>query len=155
MLTLDEKFKELAAENAPGQEVRQNKEEFKSQLKGENLGGLPVDFSHGDIDAFEPIPGSEIIWEKGFKKGGVQAYKEYRGDLEIRENLAKELSGIVGFMEQLLEVDVEGVDALTSVSPMALSRRIDAVTDGDQINKILKNAPDSREGFFAVPKVME
>jgi len=74
---------------------------------------------------------------------------------EELENLAKELSGIVGFMEQLLEVDVEGVDALTSVSPMALPRRIDAVTDGDQVNKILKNAPDSREGFFAVPKVIE
>ena len=47
-------------------------------------------------------------------------------------------------MEQLLEVDVEGVEALTSVSPMALPRRNDTVTDGDQINKILKNAPDSR-----------
>jgi aspartyl-tRNA(Asn)/glutamyl-tRNA(Gln) amidotransferase subunit C len=58
-------------------------------------------------------------------------------------------------MEQLLEVDVEGIEPLTSVSPMALPRRTDAVTDGDQIKKILKNAPDSREGFFAVPKVME
>ena len=58
-------------------------------------------------------------------------------------------------MEQLLEVDVEGVEPLTSVSPMSLPRRADVVSDGDQIEKILKNAPDSREGFFAVPKVME
>jgi len=74
---------------------------------------------------------------------------------EELENLAQELSGIVGFMEQLLEVDVEGIEPLTSVSPMALPRRTDAVTDGDQIKKILKNAPNSREGFFAVPKVRE
>ncbi|MDB9860956.1 Asp-tRNA(Asn)/Glu-tRNA(Gln) amidotransferase subunit GatC [Amylibacter sp.] len=74
---------------------------------------------------------------------------------EELENLAQELSGIVGFMEQLLEVDVKGIEPLTSVSPMALPRRTDAVTDGDQIKKILKNAPDSREGFFAVPKVIE
>ena len=58
---------------------------------------------------------------------------------EELENLAQELSGIVGFMEQLLEVDVEGIEQLTSVSPMALPRRTDAVTDGDQIKKILKN----------------
>ncbi|MEZ8006536.1 MAG: Asp-tRNA(Asn)/Glu-tRNA(Gln) amidotransferase subunit GatC [Amylibacter sp.] len=74
---------------------------------------------------------------------------------EELENLAQELSGILGFMEQLLEVDVEGVEPLTSVSPMSLPRRADVVSDGDQIEKILKNAPDSREGFFAVPKVME
>ena len=74
---------------------------------------------------------------------------------EELENLAQGLSGIVGFMEQLLEVDVEGIEPLTAVSPMALPRRTDAVTDGDQLKKILKNAPDSREGFFAVPKVME
>ena len=74
---------------------------------------------------------------------------------EELENLAQELSGILGFMEQLLEVDVEGVEPLTSVSPMTLPRRADVVSDGDQIEKVLKNAPDSREGFFAVPKVME
>jgi aspartyl-tRNA(Asn)/glutamyl-tRNA(Gln) amidotransferase subunit C len=71
------------------------------------------------------------------------------------DNLAQELSGILGFMEQLNEVDVNGVEPLTSVSPMALPRRADVVNDGDQVEKILKNAPDSREGFFAVPKVVE
>lgn len=69
--------------------------------------------------------------------------------------LAKELSHILGFMEQLNEVDIEGVEPMTSVTPMRLKRREDIVTDGDQQEKILKNAPDAREGFFAVPKVVE
>lgn len=69
--------------------------------------------------------------------------------------LAKELSHILGFMEQLNEVDIEGVEPMTSVTPMRLKRREDIVADGDQQEKILKNAPDAREGFFAVPKVVE
>jgi aspartyl-tRNA(Asn)/glutamyl-tRNA(Gln) amidotransferase subunit C len=71
------------------------------------------------------------------------------------DNLAGELSGILGFMEQLNEVDVDGVEPMTSVSPMDLKRRDDVVTDGDMQAKILSNAPDAREGFFAVPKVVE
>jgi aspartate/methionine/tyrosine aminotransferase len=96
MLTLDEKFKALEADNAPGQEVRQDEDHFKNLIKGENLGGLSVDFSHGDIDAFEPIPETEKVWQKGFKKGGNQAYTEYRGDLEIRKSLAKSLGDFTG-----------------------------------------------------------
>ena len=69
--------------------------------------------------------------------------------------LAAELSGILGFMEQLNEVDVTGVDPMTSVTPMRLKRRADEVTDGGIQARILKNAPDAREGFFAVPKVVE
>ncbi|MBL4916115.1 Asp-tRNA(Asn)/Glu-tRNA(Gln) amidotransferase subunit GatC [Szabonella alba] len=69
--------------------------------------------------------------------------------------LATELSGILGFMEQLNEVDVEGVEPMTSVTPMRLRRRADQVTDGNIQSRILKNAPDTREGFFAVPKVVE
>ena len=69
--------------------------------------------------------------------------------------LAGELSGILGFMEQLNEVDVTGVEPMTSVTPMRLKRRADVVTDGDMQAAILKNAPDAREGFFAVPKVVE
>ncbi|KAB7610351.1 Asp-tRNA(Asn)/Glu-tRNA(Gln) amidotransferase subunit GatC [Amylibacter sp. SFDW26] len=71
------------------------------------------------------------------------------------DNLASELSGILGFMEQLAEVDVDGVEPMTSVTPMALKRRDDVVTDGNKQEQILKNAPDAREGFFAVPKVVE
>jgi aspartyl-tRNA(Asn)/glutamyl-tRNA(Gln) amidotransferase subunit C len=69
--------------------------------------------------------------------------------------LAGELSGIVSFMEQLNEVDVEGVEPMTSVTPMRLKRREDVVTDGNIQKQILSNAPDAREGFFAVPKVVE
>ncbi len=69
--------------------------------------------------------------------------------------LAGQLSGILTFMEQLNEVDVEGIEPMTSVTPMRLKRRVDEVTDGGYQEKILKNAPDAREGFFAVPKVVE
>lgn len=71
------------------------------------------------------------------------------------EPLAGELSAILNFAEQLAEVDVEGVEPMTSVTPMALKRRADEVTDGDIRDKVLANAPDTREGFFAVPKVVE
>ena len=69
--------------------------------------------------------------------------------------LAEQLSGIVAFMEQLNEVDVEGIEPMTSVTPMRLKRRQDGVTDGGYPEAVLKNAPDAREGFFAVPKVVE
>jgi len=69
--------------------------------------------------------------------------------------LAARLSGILGFMEQLNEVDVTGVEPMTSVTPMRLRRRADVVSDGGQQAAVLANAPDAREGFFAVPKVVE
>lgn len=69
--------------------------------------------------------------------------------------LAGELSNILNFMEQLNEVDVDGVEPMTSVTPMRLKRRADVVDDGGMQDKILSNAPDAREGFFAVPKVVE
>ncbi len=69
--------------------------------------------------------------------------------------LAGEFNDILGFIEQLNEVDVEGVEPMVSVTPMRLKRRVDGVTDGDQQDKVLSNAPDAREGFFAVPKVVE
>ncbi|MDG1207920.1 MAG: Asp-tRNA(Asn)/Glu-tRNA(Gln) amidotransferase subunit GatC [Paracoccaceae bacterium] len=71
------------------------------------------------------------------------------------EPLSKELSAILSFAEQLAEVNVDGVEPMTSVTPMALKRRQDEVTDGGIQDKILANAPDTREGFFAVPKVVE
>ncbi|WP_223424429.1 Asp-tRNA(Asn)/Glu-tRNA(Gln) amidotransferase subunit GatC [Tateyamaria pelophila] len=69
--------------------------------------------------------------------------------------LAAEFNTILGFIEQLSEVDVEGVEPMTSVTPQRLKRRADVVTDGDQQERVLANAPDAREGFFAVPKVVE
>ena len=69
--------------------------------------------------------------------------------------LAEEFNAVLGFIEQLSEVDVEGVEPMVSVTPMRLPRRVDEITDGGQQAKILANAPDAREGFFAVPKVVE
>lgn len=69
--------------------------------------------------------------------------------------LAQSFNDILGFIEQLNEVDVDGVEPMVSVTPMRLKRRKDGVTDGNMQDKILSNAPDAREGFFAVPKVVE
>ena len=69
--------------------------------------------------------------------------------------LARELSAILDMVEQLAAVDVEGVEPMTSVVPMALPRRADAVTAGGIRDKVLANAPEAEAGFFAVPKVVE
>jgi len=78
-----------------------------------------------------------------------------RVEEEALPALAQEFNTILGFIEQLQEVDVDGVEPMTGVTPMRLKRREDTVTDGDQQDKVLANAPDAREGFFAVPKVVE
>ena len=70
-------------------------------------------------------------------------------------SLAKEFNDILGFIEQLNEVDVEGIEPMTSVTPQKLRRRSDNITDGGKQTSVLKNAPTSREGFYAVPKVVE
>ena len=69
--------------------------------------------------------------------------------------LAEEFNAILGVIEQLNAVDVSGVEPMTSVTPQRLKRRADQVNDGDQQMQVLANAPDAREGFFAVPKVVE
>lgn len=68
---------------------------------------------------------------------------------------AGELNSILGFVEQLNEVDVDKIAAMTSVMPMALRRRADAVTDGGQADKVVANAPLTEDDFFMVPKVVE
>ena len=69
--------------------------------------------------------------------------------------LVQEFTNILGFIEQLNEVDVEGIEPMTSVTPQRLFRRDDVVNDGNQQAEVLANAPDAREGFFAVPVVVE
>jgi len=78
-----------------------------------------------------------------------------RVEEEALPALASEFNAILGFIEQLSEVDVEGVEPMVSVTPMRLKRRQDVVTDGNRQDEILSNAPDAREGFFAVAKVVE
>ena len=70
-------------------------------------------------------------------------------------HLQGELNAILAFVEQLNEVAVEGVEPMTSVTPMQMKKRQDAVTDGDQVAKVLANAPDATAGFFSVPRVVE
>lgn len=65
------------------------------------------------------------------------------------------LNSILGFVEQLDEVDVSGVEPMTSVIPMDMKKRTDAVTDGAKAGDIVANAPASEENFFLVPKVVE
>jgi aspartyl-tRNA(Asn)/glutamyl-tRNA(Gln) amidotransferase subunit C len=74
------------------------------------------------------------------------------GDLEP---LANELSAILGFMEQLEEVDISGIEPMTSVTPMKMVWRNDEVADGGYPDRVLSNAPAARAGFFTVPKVIE
>jgi aspartyl-tRNA(Asn)/glutamyl-tRNA(Gln) amidotransferase subunit C len=71
------------------------------------------------------------------------------------EKYQRELNTILGFVEQLGEVDVTGVEPMTSVTPMQLRRREDKITDGGYPDRIVKNAPLSEDDFFMVPKVVE
>ena len=71
------------------------------------------------------------------------------------EHLQGELNAMLAFVEQLSEVNVEGVEPMTSVTPMAMKKRRDVVTDGNDAEAVLKNAPQSDEGFYLVPKVIE
>ena len=71
------------------------------------------------------------------------------------EHLQGELNAILAFVEQLAEVDVTGVEPMTSVTPMAMKKRPDDVTDGGDPEAILKNAPAREGDYFVVPKVVE
>ena len=71
------------------------------------------------------------------------------------ERLGPELNAIIGWVEQLAEVDTDGVEPLTAVIDQKLRLRDDAVTDGDIRDQVLANAPEAQHGFFAVPKVIE
>jgi len=71
------------------------------------------------------------------------------------EKYQSEINAILGFVEQLEEVNVEGVEPMTSVTPMVLRRRDDVVTDGGYPEKVVANAPLTEDNFFMVPKVIE
>ncbi len=76
-------------------------------------------------------------------------------DEDEAERMTGELNTILGFVEQLEEVDVAGIEPMTSVIPMEMKKRQDAVTDGDRADDIVANAPATDENFFQVPKVVE
>jgi aspartyl-tRNA(Asn)/glutamyl-tRNA(Gln) amidotransferase subunit C len=71
------------------------------------------------------------------------------------EPLARELSNILGWIEQLAEVDTDGVEPLRSVMPIERQWRPDKIVDGDRVSEILANAPHAHDGHFVVPKVVE
>ena len=74
---------------------------------------------------------------------------------EEAASLQGELNTILGFVEQLNEVDVSGVEPMTAVVAMSMKKRVDAVTDGEMAEKIVANAPTREDHFFVVPKVVE
>ncbi len=76
-------------------------------------------------------------------------------DAQNLPTTVEEFNVILGFITQLSEANVDGVEPMVSVTPMHLKKRQDIVTDGGISDAILANAPDAREGFFAVPKVVE
>jgi aspartyl-tRNA(Asn)/glutamyl-tRNA(Gln) amidotransferase subunit C len=71
------------------------------------------------------------------------------------EGLGRELSAMLAFVEQLADIDVTGVEPMTSVTPMAMKMREDEVNDGDIADAVLVNAPEREDHFFVVPKVVE
>jgi aspartyl-tRNA(Asn)/glutamyl-tRNA(Gln) amidotransferase subunit C len=75
-------------------------------------------------------------------------------DAEVAD-LQTELNAMLAFVEQLSEVDVEGVEPMTSVTPMRLKQREDKVTDGGIADDIVRNAPATEDHYFLVPKVVE
>jgi len=70
-------------------------------------------------------------------------------------HLQGELNAMLAFVEQLQEVNVDGVEPMTSVMPMELRKRADVVNDGEIVDKVTANAPDEQDHFFLVPKVVE
>lgn len=74
---------------------------------------------------------------------------------EEANRMTGELNGILGFVEQLSEVNVEGVEPMTSVTPMEMRKREDVVNDGNKADAIVANAPATDRNFFQVPKVVE
>ena len=97
VLTMDylaEKFKRMGIDNAPGQESRQK--QLQLDIRGEKIPGPVVDFSHGDVDAHIPTPGSLETFVEGFKIGSHVAYTEYRGGKEIRHDVAAKLAKFTG-----------------------------------------------------------
>lgn len=94
MSNIQEKFAKLGVATAPGQEGLQDAK--TDNLQGDVIPGTPVDFSHGDVNAFPPIPESRESFISGFDEGAEQAYTEYRGRQQIRSALARKLEKFTG-----------------------------------------------------------
>ena len=71
------------------------------------------------------------------------------------EHLRGEINAILAFVEQLSEVDVTGIEPMTSVTPMVIKKRPDVVTEGGDVDAVLRNAPATENNYVLVPKVVE
>jgi len=146
MTTIEEKFKKLGTDNAPGQEIRQRADGQDASGAGAVIPGTPVDFSHGDVNeaAFAPTPGSLDAFVDGFEQGGAQAYTEYRGQAAIRQRVAEHLAGFTG-----APVSAENQLIITPGTQGALFLAIGAtVVPGDKVAIV---TPD----YFANRKLVE
>ncbi|OIS92831.1 pyridoxal phosphate-dependent aminotransferase [Brucella cytisi] len=129
MVSVSEKFSALATDNAPGQEVRQSANDIHHLMRGQEISGLPVDFSHGDVDAFTPTPGSFEVFSGAVEAGSCQAYTEYRGSSDIRAELAERLEAFTG-----APVCADEGLILTPGTQGALFLAVaSTVTDGDKV----------------------
>lgn len=143
-MSLQERFLKLGTDHAPGQEARSRSSLRKAAMLGGPIEGQPVDFSHGDVDAFQPSPGSFEAFSDGVAIGGEQAYTEYRGHFAIREAVALRLAAFTG-------ASVDGSEGLiiTPGTQAALFLAIACtVSRGDKVAIV---EPD----YFANRKIVE
>ena len=146
MSSIEQKFARLGTDHAPGQEVRQAEEGQDASLQGDPLPGVPVDFSHGDVNetAFGPTPGALDEFVEGVRRGGSQAYTEYRGGAELRDRLADKLGTFTG-----RPVSSQRELIITPGTQGALFLAIGAtVTAGDRVAIV-------RPDYFANRKLVE
>ena len=146
MSTIEQKFARLGTDHAPGQEVRQGHTTTDTTLRGNPIPGVPVDFSHGDVNetAFGPTPGALEEFVDGVHRGGPQAYTEYRGGAELRNRLADKLGTFTG-----RPVSSERELIVTPGTQGALFLAIGAtVTAGDRVAIV-------RPDYFANRKLVE
>ena len=146
MSTIEQKFAKLGTDHAPGQEVRQGHKTTDTALRGNPIPGVPVDFSHGDVNetAFGPTPGALEEFVDGVHRGGPQAYTEYRGGAELRNRLADKLGAFTG-----RAVSSERELIITPGTQGALFLAIGAtVTAGDRVAIV-------RPDYFANRKLVE
>jgi aspartate/methionine/tyrosine aminotransferase len=146
MSSIEQKFAKLGTDHAPGQEVRQADEGLDASLRGDPIPGVPVDFSHGDVNetAFGPTPGALDEFVEGVRRGGSQAYTEYRGGAELRDRLAARLGAFTG-----RPVSSQRELIITPGTQGALFLAIGAtVTAGDRVAIV-------RPDYFANRKLVE